>query len=93
MGYYENKAKAYSEIRSMMEENTPFEDIVFKIKTHYGFTEKFVQDHFNEIVFRLRREQRDKGLKTTDEVQSEKDEIMFKKVTEQLKRENDNQKE
>lgn len=67
MGFYENKAKAYSDIRVMMEENTPFDDIVFKIKTRYGFSEKFTEDYFNEILIRVKKQKREQETKNENQ--------------------------
>ena len=49
MNYYELRRKAFNDIDSMIEDKIPYENIVFKISTRYGFGEKIVKQRIEML--------------------------------------------
>jgi len=52
MNYYDQKTKALEQIKSMADQNVSIEDIRFFIYESYGFSEKFVNKYYDELLTR-----------------------------------------
>lgn len=52
MGYYEDKRKAYAIIRKLAEEGWKIADIQFYILEKFGYSAKFCEDYYNQLVER-----------------------------------------
>jgi len=49
MDYYETRRKAFNDIDSMINDKIPYDNIVFKIATRYGFSGKIVKQRMDML--------------------------------------------